>query len=230
MVFSTVKKAYSVLTKRPAQFISSIRSYWLFYRTRFLLKTLGTEAKLGANVRLQRLRCLVVEKPNASIIIGRDCVIYENAKIEAYGKGKIELGEGTVIGDARIYSREHIKLGARVVTSWNVFLQDFDPHPIDPKLRAQQLKSLVASFQPSFDGGGQMPSGPSLSDLGWSFPSAAIEIGDDVWLGANTTILKGAKIGAGSIVASNAVVTAGVYPAGAILAGVPAKVIKVLPV
>jgi acetyltransferase-like isoleucine patch superfamily enzyme len=37
-------------------------------------------------------------------------------------------------------------------------------------------------------------------------------IGDDVWFGANTTILPGVKIGSGSIIARGAVVTRGKYP------------------
>lgn len=52
-----------------------------------------------------------------------------------------------------------------------------------------------------------------------------IEVGDDVWIGANVTVLPGVIIGQGSIVAAGAVVTKNVPPY-AIAAGVPAKVIK----
>lgn len=50
-------------------------------------------------------------------------------------------------------------------------------------------------------------------------------IGNDVWIGANVTILPSVKIGNGAIVASGAVVTKDV-PDYAIVGGVPAKVIK----
>lgn len=53
----------------------------------------------------------------------------------------------------------------------------------------------------------------------------SVEIGDDVWIGAKATILAGIKIGNGAIVGANAVVTKDV-PDYAIVAGVPAKVIK----
>lgn len=53
-----------------------------------------------------------------------------------------------------------------------------------------------------------------------------ISIGDDVWIGAGTVFLDGAHIGRGSVVAANAVVAAGEYPAYSILGGVPAKVLK----
>lgn len=50
-------------------------------------------------------------------------------------------------------------------------------------------------------------------------------IEEDVWCGANVTILKGVTIGRGSIVAAGAVVTKS-CPPYSILGGVPAKVIK----
>lgn len=50
-------------------------------------------------------------------------------------------------------------------------------------------------------------------------------IEDDVWCGANVTILKGVRIGKGSIVAAGAVVTKS-FPPYSIIGGVPAKLIK----
>ena len=54
-----------------------------------------------------------------------------------------------------------------------------------------------------------------------------IEIGKNVWIGDKATILSGVKIGEGSIVAANAVVTKNV-PAFCVVAGVPATIIKQL--
>ena len=52
-----------------------------------------------------------------------------------------------------------------------------------------------------------------------------VEIGDHVWIGTRAIIMKGVKIGDGAIIAAGAVVTKDV-PANAIVAGVPAKVIR----
>ena len=49
-----------------------------------------------------------------------------------------------------------------------------------------------------------------------------IEIGDNVFIGANATIMYGIKIGSNVIVAANAVVTKDV-PDGTVVAGIPAK-------
>lgn len=54
---------------------------------------------------------------------------------------------------------------------------------------------------------------------------AAVVIEDDVWCGANVTILKGVTIGRGSVIAAGAVVTRS-FPPYSIIGGVPAKLIK----
>ncbi|MBR4265592.1 MAG: CatB-related O-acetyltransferase [Bacteroidales bacterium] len=52
-----------------------------------------------------------------------------------------------------------------------------------------------------------------------------VVIEDDVWVGANVTILKGVTIGRGSVIAAGAVVTKSCKPYS-IIGGVPAKLIK----
>lgn len=55
--------------------------------------------------------------------------------------------------------------------------------------------------------------------------SSQIVIGNHVWIGERSTILKGVTIGDGAVVACNAVVTKDV-PANCMVGGVPAKIIK----
>ncbi len=54
-----------------------------------------------------------------------------------------------------------------------------------------------------------------------------IHIGKNVWIGAHATVLQGVTIGDGAIVAAGAAVTKDV-PAGAVVGGVPARMIKVI--
>lgn len=54
-----------------------------------------------------------------------------------------------------------------------------------------------------------------------------IEIGKNVWIGDKATILANVTIGEGAIVAANAVVTKDV-PAYAVVAGCPAKIVKMI--
>jgi len=56
-------------------------------------------------------------------------------------------------------------------------------------------------------------------------PSVApVRIGDRVWIGTRAVVLKGVTIGDGAVVAAGAVVTVDVPP-GAVVAGVPARVV-----
>ncbi len=56
-----------------------------------------------------------------------------------------------------------------------------------------------------------------------------IVIGQGVWIGSNATVLGPCSIGDHAVVAAGAVVIAGTkVPAGAIVAGVPAKVVKMI--
>ena len=52
-----------------------------------------------------------------------------------------------------------------------------------------------------------------------------VTIGNDVWIGANCTILPGVNIGNNVVIAAGAVVTKDV-PDNCVVGGVPAKVIK----
>lgn len=58
--------------------------------------------------------------------------------------------------------------------------------------------------------------------------AASISVGEGSWIGARAVLLGGAEVGPGSIVAAGALVRAGVYPDQALLAGVPARVVRQL--
>jgi acetyltransferase-like isoleucine patch superfamily enzyme len=211
---------------RPHQAAQKVREYALFSQGMLLRPIFlrqGSNISLGENVRIQRISSFIAEKPFAKITIGADSIIYENAKIEAYGVGQIEMGRACIVGDARVYARAGIKMGDRVGLSWNVFIQDFDPHPVSPDLRAQQFESICAQFRPH--SGKKRSARPSFR---WDYPCKKIEIGNDVWVGANSTILKGAKIGSGCVVAAGTVVPSGIYPDRSLIGGSPARVLKSL--
>lgn len=64
--------------------------------------------------------------------------------------------------------------------------------------------------------------GRPIVDQPWD--GDGVVVGDDVWVGAGAVLLPGARLGDGVVVAANAVVR-GVVEPGAIVGGLPARVI-----
>ena len=61
----------------------------------------------------------------------------------------------------------------------------------------------------------------------WVDTSAPITLEDNVWIGANATVLKGVTIGNHAVIAAGAVVNKDV-PEKSVAAGVPAKIVKMV--
>lgn len=226
-------KICKALLHRPTHLLRYLRQALLFYRARWLsLLLLNTHrVHLSQNVRFQSLASFLTADPESRIRVGADSIIYEHARLETYGTAVISIGDSAVLGDVRILSRKSIHLGSRVLTSWNVLIQDFDPHPLSASLRREQVQKLTDDFFPRFSKWTQAPVQKiAISQPRWEAPQAEIFIGDDCWLGAQCIILKGTRIGAGSIVAAGAVVVGGEFPERSLIAGNPAQWVKELPV
>jgi acetyltransferase-like isoleucine patch superfamily enzyme len=127
------------------------------------------------------------------------------------GLGSIDIGDLVYIGDDVIIStRELIRIGSRTMVAHGVQIFDNDSHPIDARDRHADYLNLIE--------------GRPRTHL---IPSAPIEIGEDCWIGANSTVLKGVKIGDRSIVAAGSVVTADI-DADCVAAGNPAQIVRSL--
>jgi len=55
--------------------------------------------------------------------------------------------------------------------------------------------------------------------------SAPVVIEDEVWLGAHAVVLAGVRIGRGAVIGAGGVVTCNI-PANAVVAGAPARVLR----
>ena len=71
----------------------------------------------------------------------------------------------------------------------------------------------------------QNGTGSSWVDIDMANPYKRVTVGNDVWIGERVMIMGGVNIGDGAVIGAGAIVTKDV-PSYAIVAGVPAKVIK----
>lgn len=144
------------------------------------------------------------------ISIGHHCDIC--GILSCKSTGRIHIGNYTTIrGDSIVGALKDIYIGNYVIISNNVHIYDNNNHSTSPLKR---INMCISGF---------------YSDL-WNWKhsdSSPIYIDDNVWIGERATILKGVRIGRGSIVASNSVVVKDV-PSFAIVAGNPANVVKYL--
>ncbi len=134
------------------------------------------------------------------------------------GNGSIRIGKNTFIGPSKLISIAGIEVGDNVLISWDCNIIDNDAHSLNFEHRRSDVKDWKKGLEVGVIG----------AYKNWDHvESSPIIIGDDVWIGFNSTILKGVTIGARSIVATGSTVTKDVPP-DTLVAGSPAKVIRSL--
>lgn len=108
----------------------------------------------------------------------------------------------------------HLTIGDGVFVNYGGLFLDCAPITIGD---ATQIATNVQLLTPDH------PRDPAQRRAGWE-AAHPITIGENVWIGGGAIVLGGVTIGDDAIVAAGAVVTKDV-PAGATVAGVPAKVL-----
>jgi len=153
---------------------------------------------------------VIFKQKNAELAIGNNCTIksdflsnlvglYQRTIIVAREKGKIHIGNNVGISGATIYSKEAIHIGDYTNIGGNVKILDHDFHPIEAEARKMNNMSMVVK--------------------------KPIIIGENVFIGCNSIILKGTEIGDNSVIGAGSVVS-GKFPANVVIAGNPARIIK----
>jgi len=153
-------------------------------------------------------------KHERAIELGNHVSAYAGCSFSLGPKGTVKVGDFTLLNGAIIMAEERIEIGNYCLISWNVGIADSDFHPLDAAARRVDAMAL-APFLPD------RPARPEIK-------TKPVIIEDDVWIGMGAVILKGVRIGKGSVVAAGAIVTRDVPP-NSVVAGNPATVVKELP-
>lgn len=155
----------------------------------------------GATVRIgagSSLRCqLRVTGARARLDIGRETHLHLFANLVGPDV-TLAVGEHTTMVKASFQLHEpgRIAVGADCMLSSEVYISLSDIHPIYDLTTGERIN-----------------------------PAASVEIGDHVWLGLRSMVMKGSRIGDGSVVAAGALVSGEVEPA-CIVGGTPARVLR----
>lgn len=227
MVKSIVEK---LIQKRNAQFkfdehvtskmlisLACEKAWSLFrnFKLIFYLKKPGL-IFLGRNVKFYNA---------TNMKIGKFVKIGDYVYLSALGKGKLEIGNNSGIGD---FSRviismsfnqigEHIKIGNNVGIGEYAYLGGGGGLEIGDNCIIGQYLSCHPENHNYED--------PDKLILEQGVTRQGIKIGKNCWIGSKVTILDGVEIGDNCVIAAGAVVTKSM-PSNSVIGGVPAKVLK----
>ena len=134
---------------------------------------------------------------NGIISIKDGVYIEKHLIIECGNDSKIIIGNNTTFDEVIIYSSyADVVLGSDCMLSYGVFIRNHDSHMIFDKISGKRINYC-----------------------------RSINIGDHVWVGQNSTLLSGFRIGGGSIVGASSV-SSSEFGENVIIAGSPAKMIR----
>lgn len=169
------------------------------------------DRRLATRHLTHRFNLTTPEQDSLRVELVHELFVEVGKNIEVCPPLTVDYGDTVFIGDDvfintnfTLVNSGKITIGDRVMIAPNVSLFSIN-HALDPELRKtyinQQGEREVIDYP------------------------APIHIGNDVWIGGHAVILAGVTIGNGSVVAAGAVVTKSV-PAGVLVGGNPAKVIR----
>src|SRR3954454_820406 len=163
---------------------------------RRFLSTYGRRLKLDGLAFIGPGVVLQIAK-RARIELGRWSWIGHGTKIRCH-EGVVSIGAKTVLGqECTISAYKHVSIGRECVIADRVMMIDFD-HGMVEVDRPIRLQGIY---------------------------KRDVRVGNNVWIGYGACILRGVTIGDNAVIGTSAVVTKDVPP-NAVVAGVPARVIR----
>ncbi len=132
-----------------------------------------------------------------TIRFGRFVWVGDGTKIRCH-EGEVVIGRKTVIGqECTISAYKHVRIGEQCVIADRAMFIDFDHGVVEVERPIRQQ----------------------------GIYKRPVDVGSNVWIGYGATFLRGVRVGDNSVIGTYAVVTKDV-PANAVVAGVPARVLR----
>jgi acetyltransferase-like isoleucine patch superfamily enzyme len=193
--------------------LNNWRKQWLFRANNQLIywkiNTIYLQISVGKNLTVYGKLLLNVHK-KSTLKIGNNVVfrsktqanyvgIYKPVSIAVEQNATLIIGDNSGFSGTSLYASRAITIGSFCNFGGNTAIWDTDFHPLDYHQRRNDDTATISS--------------------------SPIIIGNDVFVGANSIIMKGVQIGDRAIIGAGSVVTKSI-PSDEIWAGNPAKFIK----
>ncbi|SBW28178.1 acyltransferase [Protofrankia symbiont of Coriaria ruscifolia] len=131
------------------------------------------------------------------IVLGRWVHLGDNSRIRCH-EGNLRIGDKCVLGrNNTVNCYLDVEIGAKSLIADDVYIIDFDHVFSDIHV--------------------------PIKDQGLA--KSPVRIGADVWIGTKVTVLRGSRIGSGSVIAAGAVVNTDIAPMS-VAVGMPARVMR----
>ena len=142
-------------------------------------------------------RCALQVGKRGRIELGRWSWVGHGCKLRCH-EGVISIGAKSVLGqECTISAYRHVSIGRECVIADRVMMIDFDHGMVEAE-RPVRLQGIY---------------------------KRDVRVGHNVWIGYGACILRGVTVGDNAVIGTSAVVTKDV-PANAVVAGIPARVIR----
>ena len=146
---------------------------------------------------------------NSKLKVGEGSYVSSDINFEK-DNAQLIVGDNTFISGAKFSIANYIYVGDNVQIAFGTLFFDHNSHSLNSKLRRNDLQNRFKNYK-------------EWNDV----IIQEINIESDVWIGANSIILKGITIKKGSVIAAGSVLTKSTQPY-CLYGGNPAKLIKKL--
>ncbi len=189
------------LTPSSLRWVVRHRAWTWWYLVRYLrlarLRLTHPEVVTEGMVFLGRRVRVSGRRGYGRVVLGRWVHLGDGTRLMAH-EGTLRVGDKAVFGaDNTVTCYLDVEIGARTLVADWVYVTDFD-HRTDDLALPIKDQGIVKS---------------------------PVRIGSDCWLGVKVTVLRGAAVGRGCVLAAHAVVR-GTVPDLAVAGGVPARILK----
>ena len=233
------RKIITYLYRRPiTSFFRRRKEKFYGYLLPRLLKKMPN-VQIGDNNIFTSPQNIAFLHKKASLDIGDDNFFSPLTTLAVFETGQLKIGNSCIMWRGRIGCRLKVTIGDMFLAAENFVIEDSIGHPVDIEWRKRQIRWLVQNMRKKrIKTKTYVPLTEDEKKFIDQYTFAAmppiegvnvgeIFIGNNVWIGRNVTILKGARIGDNCVIATGSIVT-GEIPANHVAAGVPAKPVKKL--